>query len=110
MEEEDNKQSKEEINMINNKATKQNKTNKWAQKVEARKAKHIEKQLMIESAATSNLISDKLDLPKTGTLKINVYLPDNPHSKLPTRPCYHLNSYQRKQEKPTYSQDLKSLS
>jgi hypothetical protein len=35
-EEDNNKQSKEEINIINTKATKQNKTNKWMQRVEAR--------------------------------------------------------------------------
>jgi hypothetical protein len=37
MEEEDNKQSKEETNIINTKATKQIKTNKWTQRVEARR-------------------------------------------------------------------------
>ncbi len=108
MEEEDNKQSKEEINVTNNKATKQLKTNKWMQREEARRTKHIEKQMIINSAATSNFISDELDLPKTGASEIKVYLPDN--SKLPTRPCHHLKNYQKKQEKPTYSQDSKSLS
>jgi hypothetical protein len=39
MEEEDNEQSKGEINIINTKATKQIKTNKWTQRVEARRAK-----------------------------------------------------------------------
>jgi hypothetical protein len=43
MEEEDHKQSKEEINIINNKATKKIKTNKWTQRVEARRTKGIEK-------------------------------------------------------------------
>jgi hypothetical protein len=33
--------------------------------------------MIINSAATSNFISDKLDLPKTGASKITVYLPDN---------------------------------
>jgi hypothetical protein len=33
--------------------------------------------MMIDSAATSNFISDKLYLPKTGASKIKVYLPDN---------------------------------
>jgi hypothetical protein len=41
MEEEDNKQPEEEINIINTKATKQIKTNKWMQRVEARRAKRI---------------------------------------------------------------------
>jgi hypothetical protein len=77
MEEEDNEQSKEEINITNTKATKQIKTNKWMQRVEARRTKHIEKQMIINSAATSNFISDELDLPKTGASKINLYLPDN---------------------------------
>ncbi len=76
MEEEDNKQSKEEINIINTKATKQIKTNKWTRRVEASRTKRIEKQMIINSAATSNFISDKLDLPKIGALKIKVYLPD----------------------------------
>ncbi len=39
MEEEDNKQSEEEINIINTKATKQIKTNKWTQRKEVRRAK-----------------------------------------------------------------------
>ncbi len=77
MEEEDNKQSKEEINIINTKATKQIKTNKWMQRVEARRTKRSEKQMIIDSAATSNFISDKLDLSKTGASKIKIYLPDN---------------------------------
>ncbi len=76
MEEEDNKQFEEEINIINTKATKQIKTNKWMQRVEARRTKCIEKQMIIDSVAISNLISDKLDLPKTGALKIKVYLPE----------------------------------
>ncbi len=62
-EEEDNKQSEEKINIINTKATKQNKTNKWMQGVEARQTKRIEKQMIINSVMTSNFISDKLDLP-----------------------------------------------
>jgi hypothetical protein len=33
--------------------------------------------MIIDSAATSNFISDKLDLPKTGASKIIVYLPEN---------------------------------
>jgi hypothetical protein len=41
MEEEDNKQSKEEINIVNTKATKQIKTNKWMQRVDTRGAKCI---------------------------------------------------------------------
>ena len=69
MEEEDNEQSEEEINIINTKATKQIKTNKWTQRVEARRTKRIEKQMIIDSAATSNFISDELDLPKTGASK-----------------------------------------
>jgi hypothetical protein len=32
--------------------------------------------MIINSAATSNFISDELDLPKTGASKITVYLPD----------------------------------
>jgi hypothetical protein len=54
MEEEDNKQSEEEINIINTKATKQIKTNQWMRRVEARRAKRIKKQMIIDSAATSN--------------------------------------------------------
>jgi hypothetical protein len=77
MEEEDNEQSEEEINIINTKATKQIKTNKWMQRVEARRAKCIKKQMIIDSTATSNFISNELDLPKTGASKITVYLPDN---------------------------------
>ncbi len=77
MEEEDNKQSEEEINIINTKATKQIKTNKWTQRVEARRAKCIKRQMIIDSATTSNFISNELDLPKTGASKIPVYLPDN---------------------------------
>jgi hypothetical protein len=77
MEEEDNKQSKEEINIINTKATKQIKTNKWLQRVEARRAKRIKIQMIINSATTSNFISNELNLPKTGASKIIVYLPDN---------------------------------
>jgi hypothetical protein len=77
MEEEDNEQSEEEINIINTKATKQIKTNKWTQRVEARRAKRIERQMIINSTATSNFISNELDLPKTGASKITVYLPDN---------------------------------
>jgi hypothetical protein len=69
MEEENNKQSKEEIKIVNTKATNQIKTNKWTQRVEARIAKHIKRQMIINSAATSNFISDKLDLPKTGASK-----------------------------------------
>ncbi len=77
MKEEDNKQPKEEINIINTKATKQIKTNKWTQRVEARRAKGIKRQMIIDSAVTSNFISDELDLPKTGASKITVYLPVN---------------------------------
>jgi hypothetical protein len=44
------------------------------QRVEARRTKRIEKQMIINSAATSNFISDKIYLPKTGALKIKVYL------------------------------------
>ncbi len=77
MEEEDDKQSKEEIDIINTKATKQIKTNKWMQRVEGRRTKCTEKQMIIDSAATSIFISDELDLPKTGALIIKVYLPDN---------------------------------
>ncbi len=33
--------------------------------------------MIFDSATTSNFISNKLDLPKTGALKITVYLPDN---------------------------------
>jgi hypothetical protein len=77
MEEEDNEQSEEEINIINTKATKQIKTNKWMQRVEAKRAKCIKKQMIIDSAATSNFISNELNLPKTGASKITVYLPDN---------------------------------
>jgi hypothetical protein len=33
--------------------------------------------MIIDSAATSNFISDKHDLPKTGALNIKVYLPDD---------------------------------
>jgi hypothetical protein len=47
------------------------------QRVEARKTKCIEKQVIIDSAATSNFISDELDLPKMGASKIKVYLPIN---------------------------------
>jgi hypothetical protein len=47
------------------------------QRVEARRTKRIEKQMIIGSAATSNFISDKLDLTKTGASKIKVNLPDN---------------------------------
>jgi hypothetical protein len=47
MEEEDNRQSEEEFNIINTKATKQIKTNKWTQRVEARRAKHIKRQMII---------------------------------------------------------------
>jgi hypothetical protein len=110
MEEEDNKQSKEEVNIINTKATKQIKTNKWTQRVEARRAKRIKRQMIINSAATSNFIIDKLDLPKTGASKSQYTYQITPHFRLPTKPCYHLNNYRRKQEKPTYSQDSKSLS
>jgi hypothetical protein len=77
MEEEDNEQSEEEINIINIKATTQIKANKWMQRVEARRTKRSEKQMIINSAATSNFISDKFDLPKTGSSNIKVYLPDN---------------------------------
>ena len=47
------------------------------QQVEARRTKHVEKQMIIDSATTSNFINDKLDLPNMGALKIKVYLPDN---------------------------------
>jgi hypothetical protein len=77
IEEEGNKQSKEEINIINTKATKQIKTNKWMRRVEARRAKRIERQMIMDSAATSNFTSDELDLPKTGASTIPAYLPDN---------------------------------
>ncbi len=77
MEKEDNKQSEEDINTINTKATKQIKTNKWTRGVEARRAKCIKRQMIIDSAAASNFISNELDLPKTGASKITVYLPDN---------------------------------
>jgi hypothetical protein len=77
MEEEDNEQPEEEINIINTKATKQIKTNKWTQRVKARRSKCIKKQMIINSTTTSNFISNKLDLPKTGASKITVYLPDN---------------------------------
>jgi hypothetical protein len=33
--------------------------------------------MIINSAATSNFISNKLDSPKTGASQITVYLPDN---------------------------------
>jgi hypothetical protein len=61
MEEEDNKQFEEEINIINTKETKQIKTNKLTQRVEARGAKCIKRQMITNSAATSNFISNKLD-------------------------------------------------
>jgi hypothetical protein len=77
MKEEDNEQPEEEINLSNTKATQQIKTNKWTQRVEARRAKRIKKQMIINSAVTSNFISNKLDLPKTGASNITVYLPDN---------------------------------
>ncbi len=77
MVEDNNKQPKEEFNIINTKATKQNKINKWTRRVEARRIKCIEIQMIIDSATTSNFISDEHDLPKTGTSKIKVYLPDN---------------------------------
>jgi hypothetical protein len=64
MEEGDKEKSKEEINITYTKATKQIKTNKSMQKVEARRTKRIEKQIIIDSAATSNFISDKLDYLK----------------------------------------------
>jgi hypothetical protein len=67
MEGEDNEQSKEEINIIITKATKHIKTNKWTQRVEARRAKCIKRQMIINSATTSNFISNELDLPKTGS-------------------------------------------
>ena len=47
------------------------------QRVEARRAKRIKKQMIIDSTATSDFISNELDLPKTGASKITVYLPDN---------------------------------
>jgi hypothetical protein len=110
IDEEDNKQSKEEINIINTKATKQIKTNKWTQRVEARRAKRIERQMIMDSAATSNFISNKLDLPKTGASKIPVYLPHTSTLQTSNKPRYHLINYQWKQKKPTYSQDSNKFS
>jgi hypothetical protein len=65
MKEEDNKQSEEEINITNIKATKHIKTNKWTQRVEARRTNCIKRQIIINFAPTSNFISNELDLPKT---------------------------------------------
>jgi hypothetical protein len=110
IEEEDNKQPKEEINIINTKATKQIETNKWMQRVEERRATRIKKQMIINSAATSNFISGELDLPKQEHQKSQYTYQITPHFRLPTKPCYHLNNNQRKQERSTYSQDSKSLS
>ncbi len=109
-EEEDNEQPKEEINIINTKATKQNKTNKRTQRVEAGYAKHIEIQLIINSAATSNFISDKLDLPKMGASKINVYLPDNSTLRISNRTLLPFEQLSKEAREATSSQDLKSLS
>jgi hypothetical protein len=110
MEEEDNKQSEEEINIINIKATKQIKTNKWIQRVEARRTKRSEKQMIIDSAATSNFISDKLDLPKTGALKIKVYLPGNSTIQTSNKTLLPFEQLSKEAREAKYSQDSKSLS
>jgi hypothetical protein len=110
MEEEDNKQSEEEINITNTKATKQIKTNEWMQSVEARRTKRIEKQMIIDSAATSNFISDELDLPKTEASKIKVYLPDNSTLQTSNKTLLPFEQLLKEARETTYSQDSKSLS
>ena len=60
----------EETNNINNKQIP--KSNKW----ERRLARRIEKQMVIDSGATSHFCSKEMDLPKEGESNKSVYLPN----------------------------------
>ncbi len=55
-------------------------SNKWKQRVERRHEKqHQQKQhnIIFDLGATSHFMSEELNLPKTGTAHITVYLPDD---------------------------------
>jgi hypothetical protein len=57
-------------------AVQQPTSNKWKRRVERR---HQQKQhdIIFDSGATSHFMSEELNLPKTGTAQITVYLPDD---------------------------------
>ena len=59
------------------KAEQRPKSNKWTQRIERRHDKQKqqkEQSIIIDSGATSHFMSEELDLPKTGTSQITVYL------------------------------------
>ena len=60
----------EEANKINNNQIP--KSNKW----ERRLARRIEKQMVIDSGATTHFCSEEMDLPKEGESNKAVYLPN----------------------------------
>jgi len=64
----------EEANKINNNQIP--KSNKWKRRL----AKRIEKQMVIDSGATTHFCNEEMDLPKEGESNKAVYLPNGDHS------------------------------
>jgi hypothetical protein len=55
-------------------------SNKWKQRVERRHEKRRQQKqhnIIFDSGATSHFMSEELNLLKTGTAQITVYLPDD---------------------------------
>ena len=61
-------------------AVQQPTSNKWKRRVERRHEKQRQQKhhnIIFDSGATSHFMSEELNLPKTGTAQITVYLPDD---------------------------------
>jgi hypothetical protein len=73
--EENEEEEEEEMNTIKISSPIEinNKSNKWTRRIDRRK----EWKLVIDSGATSHFVPEEMNLPKQGTSKKEVYLPDN---------------------------------
>jgi hypothetical protein len=71
----------EETHMIQSTKTKPRpKSNKWKRRIEQRHKKRNQRRqqsIIIDSGATLHYMSEYLNLPRTGSSQIKVYLPDN---------------------------------
>ena len=79
---EEDETKEEKIHMLqqSTKTKQQPKSNKWTQRIERKHNKQKQQKeqiIIINLGATSHFMSEELDLPKTGTSQITVYLPDD---------------------------------
>jgi hypothetical protein len=79
------------------------KSNKWTRQIERRWTM----KLLIDSGAMSNFVPEEMNLPKKGKSNKEVFLPDKPNCRHPTKPNSPLNNYPIKQERRTSYQDSK---